>query len=533
MLIKRQAVVDFLSRDFEDFRQLKKATRHQLMVELCRLRVQPYFKTAPWDLQLVCFFIGVYYPRFLFLLDMGLGKTKVILDLITQAQREKKLKRALVTVPRIINMDSWRDDALLHSDLEPWLANASDIQEKWERLADPKGDVTMIDLQGLHLALSKPRPGKGKKYTLIPDEHRVRMVQKLYNFVAIDESHKLSNHQNLWFSLMRRLTSEADFTYATTGTLFGKDLEDIWPQFFLVDRGETFGQNLGLFRASFFKAEANKWGRGEKYTYNPSMDAKLNRMLQHRSIRYDESEALDLPKRIPIVEQYNMSQEQREHYLRALEGLINASGNVEEMDGQWTRMRQIVSGYLPWKDEHGEHVVRFKENYKLDGLEALLDGMGPRSKAIVVYWYTETGRMICDRVNEMGLGYEWFYGGTKDKSASRDRFMEDPNCRVFVMNSAAGGTGNDGLQKVARYMFMYETPTNPTERKQVIKRIHRPGQTMRTFIYDMVTRGSGDARVLIDLQAGIDTHESVVSGRRKRGRGFFEVDLPKDFKVLI
>lgn len=533
MLIKRQAVHDFLTRDFEDFRPLKRSTRRQLMEELCRLRVMPYFKTAPWDLQLVCFLIGVYYPRFLFLLDMGLGKTKVVLDLITQARREGRLRRALVTVPRIINMDSWRDDALLHSDLEPWLANVSDREEKWERLADPKGDLTLIDMQGLHLALSKARPGRGKKYTLVPDEARVRAVQKLYNFVAIDESHKLSNHQNLWFALMRRLTSQADYTYATTGTLFGNDLEDIWPQFFLVDRGETFGENLGLFRAAFFTAVANQWGRGEKYTYNKSMDAKLNRMLQHRSIRYDESEALDLPQRVSMVEQYGMPEEQRGHYLRALSGLINASGNVEEMDGQWTRMRQIVSGYLPWRDEHGEHVVRFKENPKLDGLERLLDEMGPRSKAVVVYWYTETGRMICDRVKEMGLGYEWFYGGTPDKTASRERFMSDPSCRVFVMNSAAGGTGNDGLQKAARYMFMYETPTSPTERKQTVKRIHRPGQTMRTFVYDMVMRGTSDARVLVDLQEGIDTHESVVSGRRKWGKGFFDGDLPSGFKVLI
>jgi hypothetical protein len=28
---------------------------------------------------------------------------------------------------------------------------------------------------------------------------------------------------------------------------------DIWPQFFLVDHGDTFGENMGLFRAAFFE----------------------------------------------------------------------------------------------------------------------------------------------------------------------------------------------------------------------------------------------------------------------------------------
>ncbi len=534
MLIQRQAVVDFQRRDFDSFLWMKELTERQLHTELCRMQVQPYFKTKPWVHQLVCFYIGVFYPQFLFLLDMGLGKTKIILDLITHAQRTKNLKHALVTVPRMINMDSWRDDITRHSDLGAWDANVSDIDEKWERLADPRGDVTVIDYQGLHLALSKKRPGKKKgKFTLVPDEARVRRMQKLYNFVSIDESHKLANAESLWFALMRRLTAETDYTYATTGTLFGRDLEDIWPQFFLVDRGETFGVNRGLFRASFFTAKPNQWGRGEKYEYDKRQDAKLNEMLQHRSLRYDETEVMDIPSRVSVVEQFSMSPEQREHYMQALAGLINAGGDLREMQWQWGRMRQIISGYLVWEDEHGKHTKRFKENSKLDGLERFLDEMGPRAKAVVCYDYTETGQMIVDRVKEMGLGYEWFYGGTKDKTASRDRFMQDRDCQVFVMNSAAGGTGNDGLQKVARYMFLYETPTSPTERKQTIKRIHRPGQTMRTFIYDMVMRNSLDPGILMDIQDNADTYDSVVNGKRRPGRGFFLQDLPQGHKVLI
>jgi SNF2 family DNA or RNA helicase len=422
-------------------------------------------------------------------------------------------------------MDSWKDDVLLHSDLEPWLINVEDIEEKWERLAEPQGDLTLCDMQGLHWALSKRKPAK-KGFTLVPDEKRITHVKKLYNWIGIDESHKLANHQSLWFKLLRRLTEDADFVYATTGTLFGRDLEDIWPQFYLVDRGETFGENLGLFRASFFTAKQNPWGRGEKYEYDKRQDKELNRMLQHRSLRYDEDEVTDLPTRVSRIEQFRMSPEQWEHYLRALEGMINCRGSIEEMEGQWCRMRMIISGYLAWNDEAGSHAVRFKENPKLDGLERLLDEMGDRAKAIVCYDYTETGRMITERVEKMGLGFEWFYGGTKDKTKSRERFMNDPKCRVFVMNSATGGTGTDGLQKVARYMFLYETPTSPTERKQTIKRIHRPGQTMRTFIYDMVMKKSLDAGILMDLQANLDTYDSVVKGKRKPGRGFFLQDLP-------
>lgn len=528
MLISRHAVHDFLTREFENFLWMKTLPREKIEWQLRRMRVRPRFKTEPWLHQLVCFYIGLCIPEFLFLLDMGLGKTKIILDLITQAQREKKLERALVTVPRKITVDSWATAIEEHSDLGGWLVDCEDIEEKWERLAYPPDDrdVVVIDYQSLHWALSeRKRKGKSnKKMVLKPDEKRVAHVKKLYNFIGIDESHKLANDQSLWFALMRRLCKDAERVYATTGTLFGRDLEYIWPQFFLVDGGETFGPNLGLFRAAFFKAEPNKWGRGEKYIYRPEMDAKLNEMLQHRSIRYDEAEVLDLPPLVNRVEQFRMTDEQRDHYLRALEGFINAGNNLEELDGQWIQMRRIISGYMTWKDEHGPHVLRFKQNPKLDGLERLLDEMGD-TKAIVCYDYTETGKMICDRLAEMGLGYEWFYGGTKDPRASKRRFEEDPECRVFVMNTEAGGTGTDGLQKVARYLFLYETPTPPISRRQVIKRLHRPGQPGRCFAYDLVMRGSLDGGILADLAANRDTYDSVVNGKRRPGKGFFLHDL--------
>ena len=510
MIVSRQAVKDLTNREFDNYLWMKGLTREAIMQELAQMKVKPVFKTEPWNHQLVCFYIGLYHPRFLFLLDMGLGKSKLLADLITQTKRERKLEGALITVPRLINIDSWMDDLAVHSDLMGWPVNGSDVDEKWERLIEPEGDVTLIDYQGLHWALCKKEKKAGKGFTLVRDDKRVKALMKRYNFVGIDESHKLKNHNNLWFSLMNQISKQAEYVYAITGTLFGKNVEDLWAQFYLVDRGETFGENLGPFRKAFFTATMNPW-KGAVYTFDKATEPKLHTMLQHRSLRYDESEVLDLPERVSRTRLCEMGVEQKDHYLRALEGLINAGGQLAELDAQWLRMRQIVSGYLAWHDDHGDHVIRFKENPKLDLLESLIDEMGD-SKMVVCYDYTETGSMIVDRVKSMGLGYEWFYGGTKDKSASRRRFMDDPQCKVFVMNSEAGGTGNDGLQKVARYMTFYETPTNPITRQQTVKRIHRPGQLHRSFIYDLVMQRSLDKGLLAQVAEGIDVHAKVVNG---------------------
>ena len=110
MIISKRAVDDYLNRDFNNYLWMKRLTRESILAELKQLRVPPVFKTEPWLHQLVSFYIGLCEPRLLYLLDMGLGKSKIIQDLITQALREKKLKHALITVPRLINIESWGDD---------------------------------------------------------------------------------------------------------------------------------------------------------------------------------------------------------------------------------------------------------------------------------------------------------------------------------------------------------------------------------------------------------------------------------------
>ena len=522
MTIKKSEVDAFLARPLDHWVGVKKLTREQLLRELRGLRVPPQFKTEPWLHQLACFYIGVHMPEFLWLLDMGLGKSKIVADLITHAQRTKRLKRALIGVPRLINVDSWEGDLAKHSDLEPWRCGAGEIEEKRERLLNPQGDVTIIDYAGLHLALCDKVMVKGKRgMEYRRNDRAVRQAQKLYNFVDLDESHKLQNHQSLWFGIARQLTKTADFVYANTGTLFGSNIEGAWSQFFLVDRGETFGENLGKFRAAFFHEKVDRW-RGITYEFNRQRARNFYRMLQHRSLRYDEAEVpeVDLPPRVMRAEHCEMAPEQREHYLRAVQGVLDAGGKLRELDANWLRMRQIVSGYLEWEDDHGRHLIPFKHNPKLDLLERLMDEVGGRSKVVICHDYTTTGRLITERLKAMGIDYEWLYGGTKDKSASRRRFLEDPGCTAFVMNSEAGGTGNDGLQDVARYLFFYETPTSPITRQQTLKRIHRPGQRNRCFIYDLVMRQSTDRGILDDIAANRDLHDSLVAGRVDR-RKFF------------
>lgn len=509
MIISRRAVDAYLDRDFDRFAWIKKEPRKALLRELETFRVRPVFRRNPWTHQLACFLLGMTYSQFFFLLDMGLGKSKIISDLFFQRLREGKVDRGLITVPRQINIASWADDLDTNTDLGYTLVNESEIEAKRELLLNPTGDLTIIDYAGLHLALGKKSKGR-----IVKDEKLVRKVQRLYPFIGMDECHKLGNHETLWFSIMRDLTKQAHYVYGTTGTMFGRDPEAVWAQYFLLDHGETFGPNLGIFRAAFFEHKTHPW-KGDTYIPLRSMARQFNRMVAHRSIQYEDTEVpeTELPPCVSLVDRIHLGDEQREAYNRIVDGIASADGDVTQLEpGAWIKLRQITSGYLKWKDSSGEHMITFKYNPKLEDLLRRIE-QANGGKVVVSTEYTETGSLIMKALKAHEYKALWLYGGTKDPIAVRDAFLNDPTQQILVMNSAAGGTGLDGLQKVARYLIMYEEPPSPTEYKQLRKRVYRSGQRRRSFIIGLRASGSVDVSIATSRQEGIDLYDQLVKGK--------------------
>lgn len=507
MLISKRATEDFLARELDDWRWVKRLERRELVALYRGWKIRPYFKSDPWVHQLACFLVGMSCPRFLFLLDMGGGKSKLVLDLLHQHMRERTVERGLIITPRRLNTAGWLEAAEQHGSVEPHLVLAHNIEEKWEQLTHPPRDTfTVVDYASLVLAVSR-KGKKGKER----DPKKMKELRRLYDFVAPDEIHRVKNKDNLWYSVVRELTHSARVSYGLTGTLFGRDVNHAWAQFYLIDKGESLGSTIGLFRSAFFNTEPDPW-KGVTYTYREGMSRKLHRMMQHRSLRYEEHELQELPPRVERVRKVIFSTEAREHYLRAVQGLISAEGRLSDMDAQWLRMRQITSGYLEWDDDHGHHLIQFQQQPKLDELVLLVEEALGSTKAVVCYDYTTTGKMIVERLTKEGIQCGWLYGGTKDSAALVQRFLTDPDLQVLVMNSEAGGTGTDGLQRVARALIFYESPPSPITRQQTLKRVHRSGSAGRVHIWDLVMERSVDAQIVRFAAEGRSLHEAIVSG---------------------
>ena len=71
-----------------------------------------------------------------------------------------------------------------------------------------------------------------------------------------------------------------------------------------------------------------------------------------------------------------------------------------------------------------------------------------------------------------------YQGGMSDreKQEAVNRFVKDPNCRVFIGNIQAAGTGINGLQEVCQTAVFAELSWTPGEMSQAADRLHRMGQ---------------------------------------------------------
>lgn len=504
MAISKRMVRQFLERKLKDSAKAKRFTDRALDRKLAALDPEPVFVTKPYTHQKVCFLLATMYKGYVELLDMGLGKTKIILDLLAWFIDCERAARGLVLVPGIANVEGWLEEVAVHQPDLDVLGLTPGMKDRRERVLEGDYDLLVCTYAGyIHLTCG---PRKDGKRGLEPLQRMAGPVERLFDLVCYDESTQLMNSRSLSFRLARRLKKTSRFRYALTGTPFDKDPQALWSQFFACDGGATLGKTLGLFRAAFFSASENYWSGYDEWTFKQSMRGKLARVIRHRSIRYSEEECLDLPQKITAVRPVRCPRETWAYYESLKEQLAEAKGNRRLVESLYMQARQVCAGWLKVKGDEGDTIIKFKENPKLQALQDLLAEIPEEEQVIVWNVYHVTGDILCERLGDQAVR---LYGKTKDKAGVLRRFKEG-KVRVLVASKA----GAKGLNlQVANHCIFYETFDSAIDRSQAEKRIRRPGQTRRTHYWDLPMRGTVDEKILRSIGEGRDLLGDLIDGK--------------------
>jgi SNF2 family DNA or RNA helicase len=497
-MISKKSVEDFINEEKFNWSFIKTLKRETIEEGIKDIIGEVAFKTTPMNHQIACTFIGISEPSFLFLLMMGTGKTKLILDILSLRNDWKK---CLIIVPNITSIYGWIDQIKEHSNFTYTDLSGKEV-EREDKLRK-ESQIYLLNYTGLQIHLTNDTKGKW-----IPNEKAIKSFARQFDAIVFDEIHYIKNPQSLTYKLANKLTNFIPLRWGLTGTPVARSPIDLWSLFHVIDKGETLGQNLGMFREAYFTSKENYWG-GMDYKFNPELEESLNKRIKAKSIHYTLEECVDIPekvyRRIPLYfPSYNYQM-----YKEVLSGIISANGDITLIKNAFTRLRMLASGFINFLNEDNEEVyIEFEENPKITALLELIDSTD--SKIVVINDFIKSGDIISKELNKNKIKHTRLYSGTKDKVGSVNKFLTDPKCKVFLANAQSAGVSLN-LQ-ISNYLIYYETPISPIIRAQSEERIHRTGQTKTSFIFDLVVINSIEAKLLEYLKEGKELYEALIKG---------------------
>lgn len=339
--------------------------------------------------------------------------------------------------------------------------------------------------------------------------------------MVVDESHAIKTADSMRGSACRALGRFASHRLAMTGTPLAKALEDEWSQFRFLDESIVGVRYLSTFRAQYcvMGGYENRSVVGHK-----NVDQYLARVAPfcHRLRKED---AVDLPPKLYQRVPFDLSPEQRRHYDALKRNLLTqlddgAIATAQNAAVLLTRLQQITSGVLVGEDGTGTRL----ENARLKALETLLESHEGTAKVLIWARFTHEIEDILGLLDPKKTGVAVsLYGATspEDRKTAVDRFLNDPKCKYFVSNPAAGGTGLNLMGGCTTCIY-YSNSYNAVHRWQSEDRIHRIGTTGTCMYYDLVARKAGDEKVLASLQSKRNLANMA------HGRTETELDLLKD-----
>jgi SNF2 family DNA or RNA helicase len=498
-IIPKAEVDKFVKRERDDYRPWKKLTNKEIDELAAKLPSRPPSKL--WKhmrrIQRICFLIGAMAPghKFALYCDTGVGKTLAAISIALYAERRKAVYRTLVLVPRKVNKAEWARELRKHVPDVGYVVLNGSSANKWKQLEEADDEFVIETYAGLVrmvTRLKEPKPGQRKKKDFLqPNVSLVnRLLKSIDGLICDEPQQELANKTTLAWRVCRKIGQNAGMLIQLTGTPFGRDPTPLWSQMYLVDEGHSLGENLGIFRAAFFKTRDNYWSGFPEFVFDKKKDDLLHRFIAHRSIRFEANEA-DLPKAMRITKELTIAPDVRAYYDAAKEQLIKSHG-----------------------DEVGERAqIEFPDNPKLDMLLGLVEGVYEQHKSVVFHDFNFSGSLIARELKKLKIPFAWVYGKTKDSDAELNRFVSDDDCRVFLMSSA----GSAGLNlQIAKYLFFFESPVAVITRKQTERRVERQySEHDVVFLYDLVARGTYDEKILRAHAAGYDLFKSIIDGKER------------------
>lgn len=460
------------------------------------------YRTEPWNHQFRAYHQSAKLRADFLNMDMGTGKSKVVLDLAASRHAAGQIHKLVVVAPVHLK-DNWYNQIVLH-DAYHSAAHARVLRfdertsttdrELLRWLHEPGYGIAICGLE----SLSTEKFG-GRAYTAA-----LKLVRERRCMLVVDECHKIKGgHANRTQNALS-LAKWTPFRNAMTGTNITHSLGDLFHPYWMLDPRIIGYQRESEFEKHHIITEAIEGTSRRRIVMYVNVEHVAARIAPY-TVQCTKAQALDLPPKTFKFRSVGLSVAQLLAYEEAKKEILGEK--VDKRD-QWTEyevlrlftaLQQIVSGYwnritYTWNKElrireRAETFVQLVEWNENPKVKAVLEHAESCGTDQVLVWCKHRPEL-----NDCVAGLVATYGAEqvcqlhgdvkpKQRTAELERFKQGARFMVAMLSM---GEGLNGLECSHQAVY-YSNSFKYGERQQTEDRQHRPGQDNKVTYTDLWT----------------------------------------------
>jgi SNF2 family DNA or RNA helicase len=470
------------------------------------------FKTKPYAHQITALEKSWDKEEYAYFMEMGTGKSKVLIDNIAILYDKGKINGVLIIAPKGV-YKNWYSSEIpthlaSHIQYKSVLWTASISKTKQEELNSLfKSD---FNLHVLVMNVEAFSTKKGLQFAL-------KFLNSHKTLMAVDESTTIKTPSAKRTKSILALSKSAVYRRILTGSPITKSPLDLYTQCCFLNEDLLGFSSYYAFRSRYaHMIERNFGGRRVQIVKSYQRLDELSKLIEPFSYRVLKEDCLDLPEKIFIRREIELTEEQLKLYstmkqmaLATLNGKLLTAPNVLT---QLMRLHQITCGHF--KSDDGK--IQELKNNRLEELMSILEETEGKAIIWANYIY-DIERISAAIKKEYGDdSVVEYYGAihTDERQKNIERF-QDPQSpfRFFIGNPQTGGYGI--TLTAANTVIYYSNGYDLEKRLQSEDRAHRIGQKKSVTYIDLIAEKTIDEKIVKALRKKIDIASQIMGEELK------------------
>ena len=469
------------------------------------------FKTKPYAHQLRALEMSWDKKCFAYFMEMGTGKSKVLIDNTAILYDNGKINGVLIVAPKGVYKNWYSSEIPTHlpyhieKNMVLWQANITKQQQKYLDTLFKTG----TDLHILIMNVESLSTKKGVDFA-------ARFLNSHRTMMAIDESTTIKNPTAKRTKNIVALGKYAQYKRILTGSPVTKSPLDLYTQCEFLDPWLLDHQSFYSFRTRYaVMRKMNFGGRSVEIPVGYKNLGELSDKLKPFSDRVLKDDCLDLPKKTFMKrtvqltpDQFKVYEQMKKEALAVMNGKMTTTANALT---QLMRLQQITCGHFKADDGTTQEI-------NSNRLDELINVLGELEGKVVIWahWQSDVRQIIKAVVKDFGNNsFVDYYGLTPQNERQQNikRFQEDDACRFFIGTPQTGGYGI--TLTAASNMVYYSNGYDLEKRQQSEARIDRIGQEKPMTYIDIICEDTVDERIVKALRKKVNIASQVMGEELK------------------